>query len=455
MTKTKGQQWFNDKYSKETEVNIVGSRRLDLVGSLKVENFTNLTSINLKKLKLTGLEISNCSQLNVINLSGLIKLKSLFVSDCASLTKLDCSSIGLTELEVSNLIELDCSNTSIENLCLNLCPNIIKLNCSNNNKLINLDISNCFKLEFLDCSNSKLTRLDISNCPKSIEVINPHDLVIIQEKGIKNLLIIGRTDGGKSTLCNVLCDTKDFEESEYTAKVTKNFQRNDFTWNGTKYRVVEIGIRSVEKKGLYNKIVEGIYSMPEGISQVLFVVDERFTTEAIKKLKLFEKALFESGICDYTTIVRTKFSNFKNSKECEKDRNQLFEENETIAKIVKSCRGIVYVDNPPINILANDDDDDDDDKETIRINGIRRKTSRNKLLVHLETVCQGKYYTLDIWNELYSKIANYIESDENSPTIVEEVECKLKLKVPALVNLNFDDQEIFDGMKLILISIKI
>ncbi|RIA82377.1 hypothetical protein C1645_508610 [Glomus cerebriforme] len=252
------------------------------------------------------------------------------------------------------------------------------------------------------------------------------------EKGIKNLLIVGRTVSGKSTLCNVLSNTDNFEESEYTAKKTETFQTEIFESNETKYCVVEIGL--IEKKVLYDKIGDVIYLMPEGISQVLFVVDERFTAEEIGMLELFE-AMFDSGIGEYTTIVRTKFENFKNEELYEKDREDLCKVSETFAKI---CRRIVYVDNPPIKILVNDHEDE----ETIKINKKRRDLSRNILLKHLEKVCQEKYYKLKSWDELHSKIASYIESIEsigskkNSP-LVKEIERNLELEVPAL-KLIFD-----------------
>ena len=38
--KVQGQQWFNEKYSKEEVINI-DNRELDLVCSLKIENFKN------------------------------------------------------------------------------------------------------------------------------------------------------------------------------------------------------------------------------------------------------------------------------------------------------------------------------------------------------------------------------------------------------------------------------
>lgn len=255
---------------------------------------------------------------------------------------------------------------------------------------------------------------------------------ISQVKRIKNLLIIGHTNVGKSTLCNVLSDSDDFEENDYTAKKTRNFQEKVFIFNETKYRIVEIGVDSVEMKDLYNKIGEIVYSMPEGISQVLFLVDGRFTAEEIKTFESFEKEILNSGIVDYTTIVRTKFENFKTKEECKDDKSQMCHGSGAIFNIVKSCRYIIYVDNPPINITI----EDNDDRERVENNRKIRARSRNILLEHLETAYQEKYYKLKTWDKLHHKIADYIELN-GIENIGEEVERNLKLEGPAFI---FDDQ---------------
>jgi GTPase SAR1 family protein len=255
---------------------------------------------------------------------------------------------------------------------------------------------------------------------------------ISQEKGIKNLLVIGHTNVGKSTLCNVICDTNEFDENDYTAKESRSFQKKTFKWNENEYRVVEVGVGSIEKKDLYNKIGEVIYLMPGGISQILFVIDGRFTSEEIRAFKSFEKEILNSGVVEYTTIVRTKFVNFKIKEKCDEDKIQMCYESESIAKIVKLCKDIIYVNNPPINIHI----EDDDDRERIENNKKKRARSRIKLLDHLETVCQKKYYKLKTWDELHNKIASYIESN-GAENIAEEVERNLKLGESALI---IDDQ---------------
>ncbi|CAB5370801.1 unnamed protein product [Rhizophagus irregularis] len=294
--------------------------------SLKIINCSQFKKIFDLSLfpELTSLETSGCSQLNQITgFSKLPKLTSLSVINCPKLTKLDCSSTkALTELEVSDLEELNCSNTSIEELSLNLCPNITKLDCLNNKKLIKLDLSNCSYLDFLDCTGSKLTSLDLSYCSKSITV-KPSDLIITRKlENFRNILLVGRTGGGKSALANVLTDTSNFKERAYAVSQTKNFKKIDFKWNEENFRVVDtIGVGGTKQstENTLFKIAEGILSMPEGLNHVLYVLDGRFTKEEISTFNMIRDSIFKSGILDYVTIVRTKFPNFRDKRACEVD----------------------------------------------------------------------------------------------------------------------------------------
>jgi hypothetical protein len=218
---------------------------------------------------------------------------------------------------------------------------------------------------------------------------------------IRNLLIIGRTLSGKTTLSSVLCDTDDFKENGNTINETKSLRKKDFEWKGTKYYVIEFGVESIKKKDFYNEIIE---LMAEGISQILFVSDKSFTTEEKKTFELYEKIIFETGILEYVTIVRNKFENFRNKNECEKDKKYVFEENEIIAKIVKSCNNIIYIDN---------------------YNRNAREESRTILLNYLENVCGEKYYKLVKWDDLHCKI-NSTESNKNFAAKLEKADITSK-----------------------------
>ena len=376
---TNAQKWFDKNYprKKKGDTKDINISNKTFNTPLKLEGFAKAKNINLKKLKLDNLEISNCSELTDINFNN-CSIKSLTVSDCPKLIKLDCSNIGLTELEIVDcliLSDLKYLNNSIEdkNLNINLCP---QLNYSREN---------------------------------------------VKIENIRNILVVGRTGGGKSTLSNVLCGTDEFEESGYSVSETKDFRQKIFPYNGNNYRVVDtigIGDTKLTKKKVLYKIAIGIYSMPEGISQVLFVVNRRFTKEEIETYKLFKNAIFESGIVGHVTIVRTNFNNFQDKDECEKDKEKLLKENEEIAEILGSCR-FVHVDNPPTNLVRNDDD-----KEINRISKNTRKKSRNMLLKHLEEVCKENY-KLKKWDNLREDIAPHMEKIGSEDLVTEKVERSL------------------------------
>ncbi|PKC03416.1 hypothetical protein RhiirA5_401943 [Rhizophagus irregularis] len=385
--------------------------------SLTIIECSTLTKFDYSSVRLTNLEISDCFQLNQITgFSKLPKLENLSVRNCPKLTKLDCSSTKtLIELEVSDLEELNCSNTSIDELSLNLCPNITKLTCLNNKKLNKLDLSNCSKLVFLDCTGSKLTSVDLSYCPESIKV-EPSDqkrLIITRKiEKFRNILIVGRTGGGKSTLANVLTDTSNFKESAYAVSQTKNFKKVDFKWNDKNFRVVDtigVGDTKLSTENTLFKIAEGILSMPEGMNHVLYVIDGRFTGDEISTFNMIKDSIFKSGILDYVTIVRTKFSNFRNKGECETDMKKMREENELIAEIINSCNGVIHVDNPPINII--EEEDDDDYKDRILVNKNARKKSRKKVLDDLEEKNMDEHFKSENWDVLCNKIVEYIRNN--------------------------------------------
>ncbi|UZO10094.1 uncharacterized protein OCT59_001692 [Rhizophagus irregularis] len=414
---------------------ICGCTKLNNISNLfkssKLENLSvidcpKLTTIDYSTNALTSLELSSCRQLNEItNLSNAPKLTSLTMIDCYNITKLDCSSAEkLTELEVSDLTKLNCSNTSIKILSVNFCPNIIELNCSNIKELVNLDISNCSKLKFLDCSNSNLTGLDVSNCKTLLEGFHqngteswrfkyPPNLNIVKKRINKNVIIIGHTGGGKSTLCNVLTDSDEFDESGNSFSVTNSFQKKNFQWMGKCFNVVDtigVGDTKLSTRRVLYKILDGIFSIPEGISQILFVVDGRFTAEEVKIFNLLKGSIFDifkTHILYYVTIVRTKFRYFNDKDRCDADKEQLHNENDIIAEIVKSCRDVIYVDNPPIYIEIVDEED----VETVVTNERIRRKSRKILLNHLNKACQLDYFKLKKWEEVRDDVAKYLESE--------------------------------------------
>ncbi|CAB4431282.1 unnamed protein product [Rhizophagus irregularis] len=408
-----------------SQLNEVDLSKLPKITSLSVIDCSNLSNLDCSSIGLTSLKISGCYRLEKFDCSKLPKLTSLSVIGCLKLTKLDCSNSEITDLEVSDLTELNCSNTSIKELSLNLCPYITKLDCSNNKNLKNLDISNCFKLRSINCSNSKLTGLDISYCPELEEKKIPGVAITRKKENVKNIIIVGRAGGGKSTLANVLTNTDEFKESAYAVSETKIFRKKEFKWNEINFRVVDTigaGDTKLSLKDILYKIVDGIYAMPEGISQMLYVVDGRITGEEISTFNMIEDSILQDkiNIFGYVTLVRTKFDNFKRTEECKRDKEKLLEGDENIAKIVRKCNDVIHVDNPPIN--SDFYDDDDDVAQIIKMNKNNRQNSRQKLLEYLEgvdPVKKNKYFKLKTWDKLRENISEYVKNNEDALKMLE------------------------------------
>lgn len=224
----------------------------------------------------------------------------------------------------------------------------------------------------------------------------------------KNILIVGGTGCGKSVLCNVLTGTDAFKEGNYTVSETQNIQITNFYWKDIKYSITDtvgIGNINLSTKEVLSSIIEKMKSMSEGINQVLLVTDGRFIKEEMEIYDVL-KEIFKGG---FVTIVRTKFASFQNKDECEKDIKAMLDVNKKIAKIVKSCK-VIHVDNPPIDVKACDDSDDEDVRIINGLNDKTRNKSREKLLTHLEEVCQDD--KLKMGKKLFfNKIINLIKKN--------------------------------------------
>ncbi|CAG8449670.1 7718_t:CDS:2 [Cetraspora pellucida] len=219
----------------------------------------------------------------------------------------------------------------------------------------------------------------------------------------RNVLIIGITGHGKSTLANVLAGEEICKESAGGSSETRSCKISNFK-SGFSEEVI-----------LY-EIGKSIYAAKEGIDQVFFVFRGRFSQEQIKNFKLFEKLILESGITKFTTLVRSNFEDFRNSQECENDRQALLKESAVIREIIESCNGILHVDNPAVPEI---DEDDSDNEEEILISKEKRKESRNKVLKHLE-------------EKQEEGLIKKEELEEAKKKAIDEIKFRLEKELPAI-----------------------
>lgn len=138
----------------------------------------------------------------------------------------------------------------------------------------------------------------------------------------------------------------------------------------------------------------------DGLIQIFFVTNSRFTKEEIDIYQLLESVIFDNRVNEYTSIVRTNFPEFENETKCEEDRERFRSENPELARIFNASK-IIYVNNPPlVGRPAN-----------IEINKEIRDESRNRLITYL-----GKFQTIyqpGNLNTLNQRINDYKTRKEN------------------------------------------
>jgi len=167
---------------------------------------------------------------------------------------------------------------------------------------------------------------------------------------VRNILIIGRTGNGKSALANVISGTNKFKEGRHIVSQTGDNQTEEIEINGIKYRIIDtVGIDHtvLTNEQVLGKIAEVAHSIKDSLNQILFVIGGKFTKEEIFAYNLLRSIFFDENITKYTTIVKTKFPEFENEKECEKDREKLIKEL-NLTELISSCKNVIYVDNPPL-----------------------------------------------------------------------------------------------------------
>lgn len=138
----------------------------------------------------------------------------------------------------------------------------------------------------------------------------------------------------------------------------------------------------------------------DGLTQIFFVTNSRFTKEEIDVYQLLESVIFDDQVSKHTTIIKTKFPEFENEAKCEEDRQKFHSENPELARIFNTNK-IIYINNPPLVGRP----------ASVELNKEIREESRKRLLTYL-----GKFqntYQPGNLNTLKQRINSYKTQKEN------------------------------------------
>lgn len=227
---------------------------------------------------------------------------------------------------------------------------------------------------------------------------------------VRNILLIGRTGNGKSALANVISDTNKFREIEDSVSETKELELEMFKYQGIKYRVIDtvgIGDTKLKSKDVLNRVAKACYEVREGLNQIFLVIGGRITEEELETYNLLKQVIFNEDIYSYTTIVRTRFTDFEDERRCEEDKEKIGQENEKLAELIRVCNKLIHVDNPPVK------------GRSAITNKEIREVSRERLLKHLIYDC-GNYRPISL-DRLNERISSYLTEKEQIKKELEEL----------------------------------
>jgi GTP-binding protein EngB required for normal cell division len=183
------------------------------------------------------------------------------------------------------------------------------------------------------------------------KIVNSNSSVI--ETPTKNILIIGKTGNGKSTLANVLANTSSFAESSGSTSQTKSVQAQVFEHQQQAYQVIDtLGLSdtSLTEKEVLLKIAEIAEYLQDGnLCQVLFVIDKRISKEEREVYRLLQEVILaDNDTKNLVTLVRSNFVGFEDQTAINQDLEHI-KQQPALAEILTNSRDIIYLNNPSLD----------------------------------------------------------------------------------------------------------
>ncbi|CAJ0852462.1 3600_t:CDS:1, partial [Entrophospora sp. SA101] len=149
--------------------------------------------------------------------------------------------------------------------------------------------------------------------------------------------------------------------------------------------------------------------------------------EEIDAYYLLQSVIFGRDIVNFTTIVRTKFLDFEDDTECEQDRLDMIKENDKLSTIIKECKKVIHVDNPPITRRTKEGAEE------------TREESRKKILNHLNTY--GNIYYPPNLVQINVRIKEYMTGIEKLENELEDLKKQIVVVYNPSTSSDDDSEE--------------
>lgn len=237
----------------------------------------------------------------------------------------------------------------------------------------------------------------------------------------RTVVVIGISGSGISACANALAGSVLFKEgfsstscTRFVCSQTIRVDRSGEEYNLKIVDTIGLAGTRLSPDEELQRLVSACSECMEGINAVFYTTSRSCSKD---EADAFYAALqvFGAEILDYTTIVRTKFEDFRNPAAVARDRKFLMEDiNFKMGQCLPSIRYILHVDNVPLRYCHLDGCKED------------RMASREILLRHLICNCQ-KVFRLPLQREVEYRI--FEQKTANQEPLVQkmqrlEAQCK-------------------------------
>eukprot|EP01133_Synstelium_polycarpum_P012157 gene12157-14226_t len=199
---------------------------------------------------------------------------------------------------------------------------------------------------------------------------------------------------------------------------------------------IGIGDTELSEQEVLYRIADACWAVKDGFHQIFFVTSGRMTEEELMCFDLLRTVIFDNNVCDYITIIRTKFQNFMDVNECQMDIS-LMKMNKTIDKVITAVGGkLIHIENRPPHSNSIHSTKEQD-------------MSRNKVMTHLYYKCSQLYNPPEL-QSITERIKDHKARDEILKGQIEAISQQVKEAYDTIESLK--KQNAFTANQLLVLQ---